>query len=99
MLLIEGIVGLGGAAVPFLWPGITVLALVLVIAAWALVTGALELVAAIRLRKYITGEWLLALAGIASVLFGVLVILWPFTGAFPATPSSHSRSGEPMTAL
>jgi uncharacterized membrane protein HdeD (DUF308 family) len=81
MLLIEGIVGLGAAAVTFLWPGITVLALVLVIAAWAVVTGILEFVAAIRLRKYISGEWLLALAGIASVIFGILLMLWPVTGA------------------
>src|SRR6266446_729994 len=49
MLLLEGIVGLGAAAVTFLWPGITVIALVLVIAAWAVFTGVLEVVAAIRL--------------------------------------------------
>src|SRR5436305_388602 len=81
MLLIEGIVGIAAAAVTFMWPGITVIALVLVVAAWAMITGALEFVAAIRLRKYITGEWLLALAGIASVIFGLLLMLWPFTGA------------------
>jgi uncharacterized membrane protein HdeD (DUF308 family) len=81
MLLIEGIAGLAAAAVTFLWPGITVLALVLVIAVWAMVTGALELIAAIRLRKYITGEWLLGLAGVASVVFGILLMVSPFTGA------------------
>lgn len=81
LLLIEGIVSLGAAAITFLYPGITVLALIYVIAAWAVITGVLEFVAAIRLRKYISGEWLLALAGIASVAFGILLMIWPFTGA------------------
>src|SRR5262245_23560774 len=58
--LIEGIVGLGAAAITFFWPGITILALIFVVAVWAIFTGALELAAAIRLRKQITGEWLLA---------------------------------------
>jgi uncharacterized membrane protein HdeD (DUF308 family) len=80
-LLIEGIVGLGAAAVTFLWPGLTILALVLVVAIWAVTTGVMELVAALRLRKYISGEWMLALAGIASVVFGFLLFLRPVTGA------------------
>jgi uncharacterized membrane protein HdeD (DUF308 family) len=64
-----------------LWPGITAFVLVIVIASWAIVTGALELAAAVRLRKHITGEWLLALSGIASMLFGVLAIILPLAGA------------------
>jgi uncharacterized membrane protein HdeD (DUF308 family) len=62
-------------------PGITALALVCLIAGWALVTGALEIVAAIRLREYITHEWLLTLSGVASLLFGILAILLPLAGA------------------
>src|SRR5262245_8299463 len=81
VLLLEGVVSLAAAAVTFLWPGITVLAFVYVLGAWAVITGVLEFAAAIRLRKHITGEWLLALAGIASVVFGFLLIFWPFTGA------------------
>jgi len=54
---------------------------VYIIAAWAIVTGIFEFVAAVRLRKYIAGEWLLALGGIASVVFGVLIIIAPLTGA------------------
>jgi uncharacterized membrane protein HdeD (DUF308 family) len=80
-LLFEGIVGIGAAVITVLWPGITLLSLVLVIAAWAIVTGIAEIVAAVRLRRHISGEWLLLVAGIASVVFGVLVALLPAVGA------------------
>jgi uncharacterized membrane protein HdeD (DUF308 family) len=63
------------------WPAITVLVLLAVVAAWALITGAFEIAAAIRLRKVITGEWLLALSGIASVALGLLLVMFPGPGA------------------
>jgi len=81
VLLPEGIVSLGAALVTFFWPGITVRAPIYVLAAWAMLTGLLEFAAAIRLRTNITGEWLLALAGVASIIFGFLLVFWPFTGA------------------
>jgi len=80
-LVFEGIVGIGAAIVTIAWPAITAIALVYVIGAWALVTGAFEIAAAVRLRKYITGEWLLVLSGIASMVFGFLMMLVPLAGA------------------
>jgi len=62
-------------------PGITALGLLILIAAWAIVTGIMELMAAVRLRKIINNEWLLVLAGIASVVFGVLLLFQPAAGA------------------
>jgi uncharacterized membrane protein HdeD (DUF308 family) len=81
MLLLEGVAGIGVGVVTFVWPGISALALLYLIAAWALVTGTLEIIAAVRLRKAITGEWLLALSGIASVAFAVLLVIFPGPGA------------------
>ncbi len=81
VLVLEGLVGIAAAAITVLWPAITAIALVYVIAAWAIVTGALEIGAAIRLRKVISGEWLLILGGIASVMFGFLLVIAPVIGA------------------
>ena len=81
LLLLQGIVGIGAGVVTLLWPGITAIALLFVIAAWALVGGALQVAAAIRLRKVITGEWLLALGGVLTIALGVLLVLFPGPGA------------------
>jgi uncharacterized membrane protein HdeD (DUF308 family) len=81
LLLLQGIVGIGAGIVTLLWPGITAIALLFVIAAWALVGGAFQVAAAIRLRKVITGEWLLALGGVLSIALGVLLVLFPGPGA------------------
>jgi uncharacterized membrane protein HdeD (DUF308 family) len=80
-LVIEGILGIAAAVITVFWPAITALSLVFVIATWAILTGISEIVAAVRLRKHISGEWLLILAGIASVIFGVLVAAVPLAGA------------------
>ena len=80
-LILGGLLGILAGLLTFVMPGITALGLLILIAAWALVTGILEIVAAIKLRKTITGEWMLILAGLASVAFGVLLILQPAAGA------------------
>ena len=81
MLLLEGLVGIAAGIATLVWPGITALALLYVIAAWALLTGAFEIAAAIRLRRIITGEWLLVLSGIASIGLGILLMIFPGPGA------------------
>jgi len=63
------------------FPRVTALALVLLVGAWSLVTGIAELVAAIKLRRLIEHEWLLALAGVLSIAFGILLFISPLIGA------------------
>jgi uncharacterized membrane protein HdeD (DUF308 family) len=79
--VLQGIVGIAAGVMTFLWPVVTAFVLVIFIGAWAVVTGIFEIVAAIRLRKVITGEWLLALSGVLSVIFGILVFAFPGAGA------------------
>lgn len=81
VLLIGGILGVCIGILTFIVPGLTALALLFYIAIWAVATGVLEIVAAIHLRKEIKGEWWLILAGLASVLFGVLLMMRPAAGA------------------
>jgi uncharacterized membrane protein HdeD (DUF308 family) len=77
LLLVEGILGVVAGLVAFFWPGLTALALLYLIAAWAIVTGIMEIVGAIRLRQEMVGEWALILGGALSVLFGVLLVAIP----------------------
>lgn len=80
-LLLSGIAGIGAAVISVVWPGITALALVYVVSAWALITGAFEIAAAVTLRKEIEGEWMLALSGVLSIALSVLLAFFPDAGA------------------
>jgi uncharacterized membrane protein HdeD (DUF308 family) len=79
--LLEGIVGIAIAAIAYFEPHATAVVLYYTIAAWAFLTGILELAAAIQLRKQIANELWLILGGIFSLLFGVLMIWRPVSGA------------------
>jgi uncharacterized membrane protein HdeD (DUF308 family) len=81
VLLLWGLLGIGVGIIALMAPGITALALLFYIAVWAIATGVLEIVAAVRLRKEIKGEWWLILGGLVSVVFGVLLLARPGPGA------------------
>ncbi len=81
VLLLWGLVGIGVGVLTFTAPGLTALALQFYIAIWAIGTGITEIVVAMRLRREIKGEFWLVLAGIASIVFGVVLIAQPAVGA------------------
>ena len=81
LLLIEGIAGILAGLIAFVLPGLTVVLLLYLIAAWAVITGISEIATAIRLRQEIRGEWALIIGGALSVLFGViLAVIGPVAG-------------------
>ena len=80
-LTFSGTIGIATGLITFFFPGITALALILLVAVWSVVTGVAEIVAAVRLRKQIRHEWLWILSGLLSVAFGVLLFLLPAAGA------------------
>ena len=80
-VLVFGVFGVAAGLIAMFMPGITALALLMVVAVWAMVRGAFEIVAAIRLRKELSDEWLLILGGLASIAFGVLMVMFPGAGA------------------
>lgn len=80
VLVLEGLLGIAAGLVALFMPGITVVFLVTLIALWSVVTGILEIVLAIRLRKELKNEWMLVLAGIFSIIFGIVLFAQPLAG-------------------
>ncbi len=84
LLVTEGLVNIVVAAIAVLWPGITVVAFVLLVAVWAILTGALELAAAFRLGTE-DGRWWLVVGGLVSLVYGALLVIAPMIGAVVLT--------------
>lgn len=80
-LALTGLIALVAGIGVLLWPGLGALALLMIIGVIAIVRGILEIAGAISLRKHIEGEWLLVLGGLASIIFGMVVLLFPGAGA------------------
>jgi uncharacterized membrane protein HdeD (DUF308 family) len=80
LVLLWGLIGVGVGILTLVAPGLTAIALLFYVAAWAIATGVLEIVAAIRLRKEMRNEWLLIVGGIVSVALGVLLMARPGAG-------------------
>jgi len=81
-LILEGVFGILIGILTIWQPAAMGLAWVFIIAAWAIVTGVFEIFTAVRLRKELTGEWVLVLGGVLSVAFGLLAMITPQSGAF-----------------
>jgi uncharacterized membrane protein HdeD (DUF308 family) len=80
-LAAAGLVGVAAGIVSFVWPGITALAFVYLVAAWAMITGVAEIAFALSWPDTLAHPWLAALSGALSVLFGILLAAWPRSGA------------------
>jgi uncharacterized membrane protein HdeD (DUF308 family) len=84
LLIFEGLIDIAVGILAFLWPGITVVAFVLLVGAWAIVTGAVMTAAGFRLNVS-HGRWWLVLSGLLSLGFGTLLVILPLIGAVVLT--------------
>ena len=80
-LVLTGAIGILAGIFIFIFPGITAIALLYVIAVWAIIRGIFEIITAIRLRKEIANEWALLIGGVVSIIFGLLLAAYPRAGA------------------
>jgi len=80
-MILVGVLGIASGALALVWPQITVVVLLVLIAAWAIVAGVVQIAAAVRLRKVVRNEWFLALTGAVALILGLLLIVQPMEGA------------------
>ena len=76
----RGVISFVAGSFALAWPGLSAFALVLVIASWAIAAGIVEVITAVQLRKEVRGEWLLAVEGTLSIVFGALLFVAPLVG-------------------
>lgn len=81
LYVLRGISGIIVASIALVWPGLTALGLLYFIASWAIVTGVMEIVAAIQFRDAISGEALFIISGALSIIFGTVLFMFPGDGA------------------
>ena len=84
-LVVLGVLGIAAGVVALLWPGVAAVSLLWVLAIWVIAAGAMQISAAIRLRKEVQGEWLWILSGILMVALGLLFFLYPGAGILSVT--------------
>ena len=75
-----GVLGIVAGVVTFAWPGLTALSLLYLVAFWAIVTGTFQVIAAVALRRELDGEFWMALGGVASIVFGAVLVAFPGGG-------------------
>jgi uncharacterized membrane protein HdeD (DUF308 family) len=80
-MALGGAVSLAAAAAAFFWPGLTALTLVMLIGAWAVIRGVVEIAAGLAIRRHVRNEWMLILGGLLSIVFGLFVLVAPGAGA------------------
>jgi uncharacterized membrane protein HdeD (DUF308 family) len=84
-MIVSGVLGVIAGIVAWVWPAITALALLVLIAAYAVVIGAIEIIAAVRRRGTGEMEWMYIVSGALAVVFGLLLFAWPASGALALT--------------
>ncbi|MEO6758765.1 MAG: HdeD family acid-resistance protein [Saprospiraceae bacterium] len=85
VVLLEGLLGIALGVATLMKPEMTAALLILFVALWCLITGVFEISTAIRLRKEITNEWMLGLAGVVSIVLGAIMLFRPNAGAISIT--------------
>jgi uncharacterized membrane protein HdeD (DUF308 family) len=80
LLALVGVLGIIAGTLALVWPAFIAVGLVLYVGLWAIFRGVVDVVTAVRLRKDIPNEWMLALSGVLSIVFGFLIFMAPVVG-------------------